>query len=731
MGQLLINVNVTAAWLIKFLPGLFYLLRWLLYCKGSKNIRRLGKFLFAPLVNNITSGILVRLRDQLSLCSYHFLVIFLGPNEFYLGAKKIIRSDYQLKNKRGHLLQCSYFEPAIRPAKDLPCVLYLHGNGGCRLDAFPPVHTLLPMDICVFCFDFSGCGLSEGDYISLGFYEREDVEVVVNFLQQKGKTSTLAIWGKSMGAATTVLFSSGKKFLSGIVADAPFASLRQLAIEISSEKVSFPEFLARGALAIISGQIEDRVKADIFQISPAESAKDITCPALIAVGTSDELTKPHHARKVYDNIKGPKTFYAFQGTHNSQRPPEYYQKILLFLQSVLAKGPLLGTLAKITSALEKPMFDAKVFDLDKIRGLLKEAAPPNPIQEMQPPSHIPPPVVQAPDYLNYQEMPVNPSPMMAFDESGMKANYRPLEQYDGNIPSARNRRNPLNEIDMNHQYHQGRKSFDFEEFEMPKETYDPWKDTDRNQDLDGNKVYEPFLEAKQIAGAKDIKKLAMHGVPKSNQKTNQSRLQPHSELQVTHQYFNSCQQNVDRTDRFVNTREWQANSSTKKEITYESEEIGNSRRGNETSAIRRPNVSTSTKSIKTYKSSNPLHVLSTGQMNGKRGQEPNASKIPKAGQNNQVSRLAMADPKKTKTAFKDPNDRQSGTSFEFDLEDLNEQNSYRAYNRMKDRPQKENKNMRNKQEDRSKSREKLKYNTSDNFYQKPQRSGLLAFFDLF
>jgi alpha/beta superfamily hydrolase len=40
------------------------------------------------------------------------------------------------------------------------------------------------MNVTLFAFDFTGCGRSEGDYISLGWYEREDVECVIEFLRK-------------------------------------------------------------------------------------------------------------------------------------------------------------------------------------------------------------------------------------------------------------------------------------------------------------------------------------------------------------------------------------------------------------------------------------------------------------------------------------------------------------------------------------------------------------------
>jgi len=49
-----------------------------------------------------------------------------------------------------------------RPKEKLPCVIYCHGNCGCRLDAGHQLDLLLPYNITVIVFDFSGSGLSEG-----------------------------------------------------------------------------------------------------------------------------------------------------------------------------------------------------------------------------------------------------------------------------------------------------------------------------------------------------------------------------------------------------------------------------------------------------------------------------------------------------------------------------------------------------------------------------------------
>ena len=55
-------------------------------------------------------------------------------------------------------------------------------------------------------FDFSGCGLSDGDYISLGYYEIEDIRAVVEHVKKMENVTFIALWGRSMGAVTAIRY---------------------------------------------------------------------------------------------------------------------------------------------------------------------------------------------------------------------------------------------------------------------------------------------------------------------------------------------------------------------------------------------------------------------------------------------------------------------------------------------------------------------------------------------
>jgi len=72
-------------------------------------------------------------------------------------------------------------------------MIYLHGNSSSRMEALTIVECLLPMNIAVcgidlsgitIIFYYTGSGHSEGEYISLGYYESMDVQSLYDYLKE-------------------------------------------------------------------------------------------------------------------------------------------------------------------------------------------------------------------------------------------------------------------------------------------------------------------------------------------------------------------------------------------------------------------------------------------------------------------------------------------------------------------------------------------------------------------
>ena len=57
-------------------------------------------------------------------------------------------------------------------------------SASCRAEALQILAPVLASGASVFSFDFAGCGHSEGDYISLGWHEKDDLATALAHLRE-------------------------------------------------------------------------------------------------------------------------------------------------------------------------------------------------------------------------------------------------------------------------------------------------------------------------------------------------------------------------------------------------------------------------------------------------------------------------------------------------------------------------------------------------------------------
>jgi predicted alpha/beta-fold hydrolase len=87
--------------------------------------------------------------------------------------RKVVKKVFSLTNPSGNKISCSFYEraPEERPAAQMPCVIYMHGNAGNKNECTSYLELLQDACINLFSFDFSGCGNSEGEWVTLGWKE--------------------------------------------------------------------------------------------------------------------------------------------------------------------------------------------------------------------------------------------------------------------------------------------------------------------------------------------------------------------------------------------------------------------------------------------------------------------------------------------------------------------------------------------------------------------------------
>ncbi|KAH6768747.1 alpha/beta-Hydrolases superfamily protein [Perilla frutescens var. frutescens] len=243
----------------------------------------------------------------------------------------------QLRNERGHTLRCSHYVPSQFPDDSpLPCVIYCHGNSGCRADANEAAVVLLPSNITVFTLDFSGSGLSDGEYVSLGWHEKNDLKVVMSYLRSNEKVSRIGLWGRSMGAVTSLLYGAEDPSIAGMVLDSAFSNLFNLMLELADVyKIRLPKFTVKMALQYMRRVIQKKAKFDIMRLDCTQVAPKTFIPAMFGHAKDDKFIQPRHSDAIFNSYAGDKNIIKFDGDHNSSRPQFYYDSVSIFFYNVL------------------------------------------------------------------------------------------------------------------------------------------------------------------------------------------------------------------------------------------------------------------------------------------------------------------------------------------------------------------------------------------------------------
>ena len=336
----------------------------------------------------------------------------LGPSEFtFYNDQKIKRTDFSVLNERGYTLQCSKWslDTTTKTTTDKgdsnneqrrPIVIYLHGNASCRLEAVPNLTFLLLTGCDIVSFDCCGSGLSDGEYVSLGYYEQHDLHCIITHIrseeaqeeerdgvttEKSGSTRSprpIILWGRSMGATTSLMYfatycskransgdgetaadetdaSTNENTISCMILDSPFASLEQVATELVEKakqqhpNIMVPNMIISMILSMLHNSIQKAAMFDIYSLTPIESAKECTCPVLFIGGIKDDFIPPmSHAQQICEVYKCSsryKNFLLVPGDHNDERPIIAFDAIYSFLQHHVTNGGIGGSLLQSNS----------------------------------------------------------------------------------------------------------------------------------------------------------------------------------------------------------------------------------------------------------------------------------------------------------------------------------------------------------------------------------------------
>lgn len=190
-----------------------------------------------------------------------------------------------------------------------PTILFLHGKGGNSAEWRPEALRALDAGYNVLLPDLRGHGESEGDFVTYGFLEKDDL---ANTIATAGallgaEPLRLGVHGCSAGATLAIEFAAGRGDIAAIWLESPYADPAEMAHHYLAVATRVPPRLLRltSRVAIRTAVARVRRELDLqpsdsgfAAIDPLASIGRIGAPVCLVYGENDELVPPRFAAKL-------------------------------------------------------------------------------------------------------------------------------------------------------------------------------------------------------------------------------------------------------------------------------------------------------------------------------------------------------------------------------------------------------------------------------------------------
>lgn len=244
------------------------------------------------------------------------------------------KEEIELISKEGLSLKGIYIEA---PRKTNKTVILVHGISVSHVNSIKYMNMFYRRGWNILTFDHRRHGNSEGKYSTYGYYEKEDLDLWVNWVvRRNGNNSVIGLHGESMGAATVLQYASISKYVSFIIADCGYSNLKELLkyrLKEDTHWLLMPMYYMASFKALV------KAKFKFGDVRPIDDIKNSPIPTLFIHGSEDTFVPYYMSEKMYEAKKNNKKIYIAKGAAHAasiEVDREAYEKVVNeFLDEVL------------------------------------------------------------------------------------------------------------------------------------------------------------------------------------------------------------------------------------------------------------------------------------------------------------------------------------------------------------------------------------------------------------
>ena len=223
------------------------------------------------------------------------------------------------------------------------CAVILHGYSDAKVGGIAWAPLLRSLGFNILAIDLRAHGESGGAHSSAGFWERHDVNQVLDQTKaaRPSETRQILLFGISLGAATAAATAVLRDDLWAVILEGPFADFHTAAA-LHADRLGTPgPFFQDNAYRLAKWIAH----ADFDAVRPTGTIPQIPCPLMVIQSGDDPfLTDSDHAAirqavESRDPKLGPSVCWELPGVHHVvgmlMDPVAYHRRIEEFLSGVL------------------------------------------------------------------------------------------------------------------------------------------------------------------------------------------------------------------------------------------------------------------------------------------------------------------------------------------------------------------------------------------------------------
>jgi fermentation-respiration switch protein FrsA (DUF1100 family) len=227
--------------------------------------------------------------------------------------------EHMISTADSETIQSFYFHH--QSEKQLPLLIYFHGNAGNLYSRFEPATRIYQLGYDVLLVSYRGYAKSTGKPTEQGIFL--DGEAAVNYAISKlgYQDEHIALLGRSLGSTVAVHIAQHRNFYR-VLLITPLTSGRDMAVA-----------MGLGMLKFLAGN----------SYNSLEKINNLTSPMLIIHGDRDEVVPYHMGKSLFETYNGPKHMVTIKnGRHNDLAdvdPVRYWGEIERFLARAIGGKP--------------------------------------------------------------------------------------------------------------------------------------------------------------------------------------------------------------------------------------------------------------------------------------------------------------------------------------------------------------------------------------------------------